>query len=304
MHFSCVVPSFNQAAFLDRTLESLLSQEGDRVDRLDIVVRDGGSTDGSVEILKRYGDRLLWTSGPDGGQTAAINAGLAGAGGDVLFYLNSDDVLYPGALAAVAAAFAAQPQARVLYGEADHIDADDRLLGRYPTEPWNYGRLLEGCFLCQPAVFWRRQVRDEYGPFDASLRYGMDYDYWLRLGVRESFLHLPVTLAASRCHAQAKRFGQEQAMREEVLEIVCRHGGGRAPLPWIAGAARARAARHLAGRPGSPLAQIAFSLSYWRELGRLAPRLQRKWRADLPGKLLPPLRSALRRERAPFAELA
>src|SRR6185295_4006787 len=123
----------------------------------------------------------------------------------ILAYLNSDDVYYDGAVGAALEAFRRDPSADVVYGDADFIDADDRVIGRYPTEEWSLERLKLVCFLCQPAVFFRRRVLDELGPFDARFQHCMDYEYWLRLGIRgRRFRHIPVRLAASRVHGSTK----------------------------------------------------------------------------------------------------
>src|SRR5207249_3577720 len=121
---------------------------------------------GTVEILERWKRRISFSSGPDGGQTAAINSGMAMARGEILAYLNSDDIYYDDAIAAAVAAFERHPSADAVYGDADHIDADDRFIGSYPTEEWSLERLKLVCFLCQPAVFFRRSVLEQIGPFD------------------------------------------------------------------------------------------------------------------------------------------
>src|SRR5205814_1489965 len=155
-------PSLQQGRFIERTLESVRRQNAP----VEHIVMDGGSTDGTVEILERWSDRISFTTGPDGGQTAAINTGLAVSRGEIVGDLNSDDVYRDGAVAAAVAAFARDPSADVVYGDADHVDAEDRLIGAYPTEEWSLDRLKLVCFLCQPAVFLRRRVLQRFGMFD------------------------------------------------------------------------------------------------------------------------------------------
>src|SRR5207249_1155424 len=140
--FAIVTPSLNQGRFLKRTIDSVLDQ---RYPQLDYIVVDGGSTDESVEVLKSYGDRLRWLCEPDRGQTDAINKGLAHTRGDLLAYLNSDDVLMPGALARAADYFNQHPDWDVIYGQAHYIDEDDRIVGRHPTDAYSFSRLLEDC---------------------------------------------------------------------------------------------------------------------------------------------------------------
>jgi glycosyltransferase involved in cell wall biosynthesis len=226
---SVVTPSYQQGAFVERTLESV-SRQGEAVEH---IVMDGGSTDGTLEVLQRWGDRISFSSGPDGGQTAAINAGMSIARGEILGYLNSDDVYYDGAVAAAVAAFERDPSADVIYGMADLIDAGDRILGAYPTEEWSLERLKRVCFLCQPAVFFRRRVLDRFGLFDPSLRFCMDYEYWLRLGMRNvRFAYLPVRLAGSRIHDETKTRRWPQETHTEINNML-RERIGIIPDNWF-----------------------------------------------------------------------
>lgn len=221
MKISIIVPSYNQAAYLDATLRSILDQT---VPRVEIIVNDGGSRDGSVDILQRYSDRLTWTSARDHGQTDAINKGLHACTGDIVAYLNSDDVYFPGALATAAAYFTSHPECLILYGTAHHLHADGSFMEAYPTEPWNYERLFETCYLCQPAVFWRRELHAQFGYFDERLHFGMDYEFWLRVGAHVPFHYLPgKPLAGSRLHADTKTLSQRVPAHREILQVVRRY---------------------------------------------------------------------------------
>lgn len=221
MKISVVVPSYNQAAYLEATLRSILDQSTPHVE---IIVNDGGSNDGSVEILQRYQDRLTWSSGRDHGQTDAINKGLQAGTGDIVAYLNSDDVYLPGALATVVDYFNAHPDCLILYGRAHHLHADGSYMEDYPTRPWDYERLFESCFLCQPAVFWRRELHAQFGYFDERLHFGMDYEFWLRVGARERFHYLGgAPLAGSRLHADTKTLSQRVPVHREILQVVRHH---------------------------------------------------------------------------------
>ncbi len=236
MKFSVVVPSFRQARFIRATIDSLLAQfpnnPGNPSD-LEILVHDGGSDDGTVEILQSYGDKIRFVSHPDGGQTDAINAGLREARGDILAYLNSDDVYLPGALERVARHFAANPASLCVYGDALHLHEDGSPMEAYPTEPWNYTRLLEVCYLCQPAVFWRREVLERFGSFDDRLNWAMDYDYWLRVGRTVRFDYLEgAVLAGSRLHGETKTLSQRVKVHREILSVVMRHSPVP-PLRWL-----------------------------------------------------------------------
>lgn len=231
MLVSIVTPSFQQGRFIERTLESVRRQKG-RAD-VEHIVKDGGSSDGTVEILERWRDRISFTSGPDGGQTAAINAGFIEASGEILAYLNSDDVYYDGAVDAAIEVFERDPSLDVVYGEADYIDACDRPLGPYPTEEWSLERLKLVCFLCQPAVFFRRRVIERFGPFDGTLRHCMDYEYWLRIALNgATFRHIPLRLAASRLHAATKTVRFPREVHTEINDMLARHLG-KVPDNWL-----------------------------------------------------------------------
>lgn len=227
MLVSIVTPSLQQGEFIERTLASVWRQNcGGLAGEIEHIVMDGGSTDGTVEILERWRDRISFSTGPDAGQSAAINAGLAKASGEILAYLNSDDVYCDGAVAAAAAAFEADPSLDVVYGDADFVDCDDRFIARYPTDEWSLERLKLVCFLCQPAVFFRRRVLERFGPFNANLRYCMDYEYWLRLAARGvRFEHIPVTLAASRIHPATKTLSSPLSVHTEINDMLKEHLG-------------------------------------------------------------------------------
>ncbi len=288
MKISVVVPSFNQAAYLPATLDSLAAQN---YPGLEVLIHDGGSTDGSVGVLRDHPAHFAWVSEPDGGQADAINRGLQAATGDVLAYLNSDDIYYPGALDRVAAYFSAHPDCRVLYGDAHHLHADGSVMEAYGTEPWDYRRLQEVCFLCQPAVFWRREVIERCGLLDDSLHFALDYDYWLRIGKVADFHHLRGEfLAGSRLHAETKTLGQRVRAHREILQVVLRHGAPpAAALRWL---------RHLShheaeagAAPASPLPEERrhhirlFVAAVLRNAARFQVRLTPALLAELEGHL-------------------
>jgi glycosyltransferase involved in cell wall biosynthesis len=229
---SVVTPSLNQGRFLRRTIESVLTQGHPRIE---YIVRDGGSTDASREILASYGDRLRWVSEPDAGQSAALNCGFAEARGDILAYLNSDDVLRPGAVEAAVEHLRRSPECDLVYGEADYIDDEDRVIGAYPTAEYSFSRLAEENLICQPATFWRARIAHRVGPFNEALRYAMDYEYWLRVARAGGRIeHLPQTLAASRLHPGAKTLAERREVLSEII-AVCDAQLGRVGRTYFIG---------------------------------------------------------------------
>jgi glycosyltransferase involved in cell wall biosynthesis len=220
---SIVTPSFNQARFLQRTIDSVLAQD---YPHLEYVVIDGGSTDGSVDILSRCAERVRWVSEPDRGQSDAINKGFARCHGEVRAYLNSDDVLCPGAISTVVSYFRKHPDWDLLYGNAHEIDVDDAILQLYPTRPYERDRLRHSCIICQPAAFWRARISDRVGPFDADMHYAMDLDYWLRIEQAGGRIaHVPEVLGCSRVYPETKTMSARENVYREIFETCMRHVG-------------------------------------------------------------------------------
>jgi glycosyltransferase involved in cell wall biosynthesis len=220
---SIVTPSFNQGQFIRATIDSVLDQT---YQNIEYVVVDGGSTDSTLDILREYGARIRWTSEPDSGQTHAINKGLQEARGEIVAYLNSDDVLLPDAVATVVDYLRGHPACDLVYGDADIIDAAGRVIGRYPTADYTFDRLMQNCCICQPAAFWRAAVADKVGSLDESLDYAMDFDYWIRVD-RSGFEihHVPRTIAQSREHVHAKTLTSRPAIYHEIVAVSRRSGG-------------------------------------------------------------------------------
>jgi len=232
MKVSIVTPSFNQGKFIERTLQSVANQTSIDID-IEHVVFDGGSTDNTVEVLTSFSPQVRWVSKKDKGQTDAVNKGICATNGEIIGWLNSDDVYYPGVIARVVAYFEANPEIDIVYGMADHIDLEDRAFESYPSEPWNFERLQETCFICQPALFFRRRVVEKNGLLDESLNYCMDYAYWLRLGkAGVKFAYLEEKLAGSRLYADNKTLGARVKVHREINDMF-KKMFGRVPDTWL-----------------------------------------------------------------------
>ncbi len=230
MKVSIVTPSFNQGQFIERTLQSVANQSGAEIEH---VVFDGGSTDNTVEILKRFSPPVRWVSKKDNGQADAVNKGIRATDGEIIGWLNSDDIYYPGAIARIGAFFEAHPDIDLVYGMADHIDVEDHAFESYPTEPWKFERLNETCFICQPALFFRRRVVEKYGLLDESLNYCMDFEYWLRLGKEGArFAYLEEKLAGSRMYSENKTMSAKVKVAKEINGVF-KKLFGQVPDVWL-----------------------------------------------------------------------
>lgn len=230
MKVSVITPSYNQGRFIERTLRSVSSQVGVELEH---IVVDGGSSDQTVEILKAFKPAVRWESERDKGQTDAVNKGLRATTGEIIGWLNSDDIYYPGAITKVVAFFDANPDVDVVYGMADHIDLEDNAFESYPTEPWDFQRLKETCFICQPALFFRRRLVEQYGYLDDALNYCMDYEYWLRLGkAGVRFAYLKEKLAGSRLYADNKTLGARVKVHREINDMF-KFKFGTVPDRWL-----------------------------------------------------------------------
>jgi glycosyltransferase involved in cell wall biosynthesis len=239
MLISIVTPSYNQGHYLRDTIESILSQQGDF--SLDYIIVDGGSRDRSVEIIGHYeqlliegvwpvkcrGIRYRWISEKDSGQTDAIMKGFRMAEGDLLAWLNSDDTYLPGALSQAVEIFSKCPEVSFLYGKTHFVDAKGEIIGKYPTEPFNYRRLAMFNFICQPSTFFRKRALDEVGGLDTSLHFVMDYDLWIRMAGKFEFRYIPEFLSTYRLHEESKTISPSMALanHKESLETVRRHYG-------------------------------------------------------------------------------
>lgn len=229
LRFSIVMPSFNQAHFIERSLNSVLNQG---YGATELIVMDGGSSDGTPGVLERYGqDIAVWRSEPDRGQSDALNKGFRHAHGDIVGWLNSDDIYLPGTFAHVAALFKRYPHVDVVYGDWYSIDTEEQIRERHLGLSASPGLLItEGFFCNAQAMFWRRSLHQRFGEFDVQLHYTMDYDLMLRLiaiaGPR-AFLRTNRPLGCFRVYP-----GQKTGSSNERVAQEHRHIAGREGVAW------------------------------------------------------------------------
>jgi glycosyltransferase involved in cell wall biosynthesis len=235
---SIITPSLNQGRFIRRTIESVLSQN---YPNLEYLVMDGGSSDNTLDVLNSYSGRVKWVSENDKGQTHAINKGLRMATGDIVAYLNADDLLLPDSLLKVARAFMDNPNVLWVTGKCRIISDNDREIRRWLTAYKNFWLRIRSHsvflvmdYISQPATFWRADALTRLGFLDESLHYVMDYDYWLRLYAESPPVFIPEYLAAFRLHVASKttaktssRAGGMDRYLEEEGAVIQRHTRSR-----------------------------------------------------------------------------
>jgi hypothetical protein len=233
---SVVMPSFNQAAFLGDAVRSVFRTQVD----VELIVMDGGSTDGTQEILctlaAEFGPRLRWSSGPDAGPAAAVNDAVALARAPLVGWLNSDDVYAPDAIDHAVGAFTDDPRLQMVYGQGQHIDERNAVLAAYPSQPpaTPFERFADGCFICQPTAFFRKAAFVELGGLDTSFQAAFDFDFWLRLWTRYPGCvgFVDRVQASTRLHGATITARLRERVALEGLRIVRRHIGPP-PIHWM-----------------------------------------------------------------------
>jgi glycosyltransferase involved in cell wall biosynthesis len=240
---SIVTPSYNQARFLEETMRSVLEQD---YPRLEYIVVDGGSDDGSVEVIERYADRLAWwTSEPDAGQAAALNTGFARAGGEIIGWLSSDDTLLPGAVRRVVEELERDPETLLVYGEALFVDERGREIFPLAPRPFDVATMVRTCanHVVQPGSLFRRRALEVGGPLDEDAHYLFDFEFALRLwqgGGKVTYV--PDRVATYRVHAESKSGGGTLLKARDYVRFADEFLVGSG-LP---GAAQGRASAYLA----------------------------------------------------------
>jgi glycosyltransferase involved in cell wall biosynthesis len=251
---SIVTPSFNQAQFLEETLRSVLEQD---YPKIEYIVVDGGSTDGSQDIIRRYQDRLaFWISEKDLGQTDAVNKGFAAAHGEIFAWLNSDDTYRPGAIAEAVAFLRSHPEIGMVYGHAFYVDEAGRILAPYPTGRTDLKGLRRGVTtIPQQAMFFRSKLWRMVGPLDPSFFYAMDYDLWVRIaGVSPIALcHRP--WANFRIHSASKSLTAASRCWPEMIRVHFRDGGSVFSVLYM---------KYMIRRVVEPLMPLRMKVRFWR----------------------------------------
>lgn len=220
---SVITPCWNSETYIERTIHSVLQQEYSNVE---YIVIDGASKDATIKIIKHYADRIsYWSSEPDKGMYDAINKGIRQANGEILAYLNSDDIYYPGTLSFVAQHFAEHPEVDFIFGDLNFIDENDRVLFKQAYPDFNLPRFrsMRHAAIGQPAAFWRRSLWTSVGEFDTTLKMASDFDFFIRAGVIGQLLHAPKVLAGFRVHPKSMTQRQIKVSHSEVDEIHRRH---------------------------------------------------------------------------------
>src|SRR5262249_35544991 len=227
---SFVIPSYNQARYLRDCLDGCLAQ---RIAGAEILVFDGGSSDGTQEVLAGYGAAVGWGSGEDGGRSDAINRGVRAASGEIIAWINSDDFYAgPDVVARVLERFSSDPELDVVHGDGWMVDAAGRRFRRYRSQELERGRALlaRPSAVVQPALFFRRQLCLDVGGLDEAMHWAMDLDLWMRMLPRaRRVAYVPEALACLRCHEQAKTYRGMWKQIGEIRQIKQRYAESLRP---------------------------------------------------------------------------
>ena len=231
LKISIIIPSYNTAQFIEETIQSILNQN---YSNFECIVIDGGSSDGTVDILKKYENKIIWISEKDRGQSDAINKGLKLASGDIVAYLNADDVYERDSFQKVAKFFDQNPTVKWVYGKCRIINEHGLEIRKPITwykkfwqKSYSYNKLLIIDFIAQPAAFWRRELTDEIGLFDVNQHLVMEYEYWLRAGAKYSPGFIDDYLARFRLHPYSKSATKFSTAAREALSVARKYASAK-----------------------------------------------------------------------------
>lgn len=225
---SIIAPVYNSAEYIEESIQTVLNQT---YPNIEYIIMDAGSTDGTLEITQRYADRLTIISEPDNGQSDAINKGWKRATGDILAWLNGDDLYYPDTVEKAVTFLQEHPETMWVYGNAQFL-YEDGTPGNfhYPILPWDYEKLLTfGCYISQPSVFLRKEVIERFGYLDESLHFGMDYEYWLRIGKVFPPVHVPAVRAKVKIFRDTKSRSGSYKRINELEQMLKKYGATTLP---------------------------------------------------------------------------
>jgi len=225
---SIITPSYNQGEYIEETIKSVLSQN---YPNLEYLIIDGGSTDNTIEIVKKYSDKIKWISAKDSGQTNAINKGIRMSTGEIIGFLNSDDVYLLNTLLTVGNLFKTNKILNFIYGIGIFINKDGRRIKQYDSfnkyvpidKTDTYSALFHGCFISQPTAFWKRKLMKNVGYFEERLHFAFDYEYWIRVSKKTQMFYFPIELACTRLHSETKTFLQKKKVFMEMAQIQLKY---------------------------------------------------------------------------------
>jgi glycosyltransferase involved in cell wall biosynthesis len=265
MRVSVIMPSLGQGRYLAQAIESALDQQTPDL-AIEVVVADAGSTDQTLDVLRSFGERVIWWSKPDKGQANALNLAFARSSGAAICALNCDDLLEPRAAARAVAVLSAQPQVDVCYGDSVWIDDGGAVIGPYPTLDSSEANWRAGCIISHPTAFVRRAAFERFGGYDETLNYCLDYELWLRFFRGGAKFHrIPERLARVRLHRDAKTVRTIRPRYREQESVLRRHGF---PVPrdlyiakWEEQADRFGALKPVARKLFRPIAKLEYGLS-------------------------------------------
>jgi glycosyltransferase involved in cell wall biosynthesis len=221
---SIITPSYNHARYIEATIQSVLMQDHPRIE---YIVADGGSNDGTVDVVKKYENKLAWwVSEKDKGQTDAINKGFARATGSILAWLNSDDTYEPGAVSAAVKYLQEHPEVGMVYGDCNFINESGKVIGRFNSAQTDYRLLRQGyVHIPQQTMFFRAELWKQVGPLDPSFYFAMDYDLWTRIAAHSAIKYVPQTWANFRLHTSGKTIVSDDRCWPEMVRVHYRDGG-------------------------------------------------------------------------------